>query len=253
MNQENIGKFIAEMRKECNMTQKQLAEKLGISDKTVSKWECGNGMPDLEIIIPLCQNLNITLNELLTGERLSHNNYTKNAEENIMNLLKEKKEIEGKNKLAKWQGIVAIVLFLAVLIFMKATDHYHFTSLFDFTNIVVFVILIAMTFCVLLGAGLHKYFLLGLKYSISKSPADSEADLTFAIQAFRLAEKSLIYTGLFAGAFYMIVWSKAMDDPWIVGPYFRISVLNICYGMLGGLIMLLIRNKLQKKLSGTSL
>lgn len=188
MNQENIGRFIAEMRKECNMTQKQLAEKLGISDKTVSKWECGNGMPDLE---------------------------------------KKKKR--------------------------KSTDHYHFTSLFDFTNMVVFVILIAMTFCVLLGAGLHKYFLLGLKYSISKSLVDSQEDLIFAIQAFRLAEKALIYTGLFAGAFYMIVWSKAMDDPWVVGPYFRISVLNICYGMLGGLIMLLIRSKLQKKLSGTSL
>lgn len=67
MNQEATGKFIALKRKEKNLTQEQLAERLGISNKTVSKWECGKCMPDYNIIEPLCRELDITVSELMTG------------------------------------------------------------------------------------------------------------------------------------------------------------------------------------------
>ena len=70
MDQIKIGKFIAEMRKEQNMTQKQLAELLNISDKTISKWECGKGMPDNSILLELCEALHINVNELLSGEKI---------------------------------------------------------------------------------------------------------------------------------------------------------------------------------------
>ena len=70
MDQIKIGKFIAEMRKEQNLTQIDLAEKLGISNKTISKWECGNGMPDYAVMEGLCDILQINGNELLSGERL---------------------------------------------------------------------------------------------------------------------------------------------------------------------------------------
>ena len=68
MNQEKIGRFIAELRKEKNMTQVDLANKLGITDRAVSKWENGRGMPDLSLLLPLCDTLNISVNELLSGE-----------------------------------------------------------------------------------------------------------------------------------------------------------------------------------------
>ncbi len=70
MNQKKIGKFIAELRKERKLTQKELSEKLGISEKTVSKWECGNGLPEVAYMEPLCNILGITVNELLSGEYL---------------------------------------------------------------------------------------------------------------------------------------------------------------------------------------
>ena len=70
MDQIKIGKFIASMRKARSMTQRQLADELGISDKTVSKWECGNGMPEVALMLPLCDALHINVNELLSGERL---------------------------------------------------------------------------------------------------------------------------------------------------------------------------------------
>ena len=65
MDQVRTGRFIAVRRKEKGLTQKQLAEKLGISDKTVSKWECGNGFPEISLLLPLCDELGITVNDLL--------------------------------------------------------------------------------------------------------------------------------------------------------------------------------------------
>lgn len=99
MNQVKSGRFIAEMRKQQNLTQREFADALGVSDKTVSKWECGNGMPELSFMQPICEILKIDLNELFSGEKLMDGDYKKKAEENIMNLVKEaekwKKNIVG--------------------------------------------------------------------------------------------------------------------------------------------------------------
>lgn len=99
MDQIKIGKFIAEMRKEQNLTQIDLAEKLGISNKTVSKWECGNGMPDYAVMEELCVILNINVNELLSGERLPSKDYNKKAEENMMSLIHESSEYRKREKI----------------------------------------------------------------------------------------------------------------------------------------------------------
>ena len=69
MDQRKIGRFIAEARKELGMTQRELAEALGVSNRTVSKWECGDGLPELANILPLCELLRVTADELLRGER----------------------------------------------------------------------------------------------------------------------------------------------------------------------------------------
>ena len=84
MNQEKIGKFIAECRKENNLTQEQLAEKLNITRKAISKWETGNGLPDVSIMQELCDVLKITLNELFNGEKIPDENYKKVADENLL-------------------------------------------------------------------------------------------------------------------------------------------------------------------------
>ena len=75
MNLQKNGNFIAEMRKIQNLTQKQLAEQIGVSDKTVSKWECGKGFPDVDIMLPLCQCLKININELISGESILPEEY----------------------------------------------------------------------------------------------------------------------------------------------------------------------------------
>ena len=87
MDQEKIGKFILKLRKEKNMTQIQLAERLGVTDRAISKWENGRGMPDLSLMKPLCDELGITINELLSGKKIEEKDYYIKSEENILNTI----------------------------------------------------------------------------------------------------------------------------------------------------------------------
>lgn len=116
MNLMLIGKFIAEERKRKGYTQKQLSEKLGISDKTISKWECGNGFPEISLLLPLCNELDITVNELLSGQRVSEEDYQKKAEENMVNMIREKEENRKKFLLTVTIGIISTVTFITLLL-----------------------------------------------------------------------------------------------------------------------------------------
>ena len=100
MNQEKIGKFILELRKEKHMTQQELADKLGVTDRAISKWENGRGMPDLSLMKPLCDELEITINELISAEKIDTKDYPKKSDENIINTIDyTNKKIEKKNNM----------------------------------------------------------------------------------------------------------------------------------------------------------
>ena len=105
MDQIKIGKFIAECRKNANLTQMQLSEKLGITDKAISKWERGISMPDTSIMLELCDILGISVNELLSGEKIQMEN---NDQKNEQLLLEMAKELEKKNKTI-WTAMWAIM------------------------------------------------------------------------------------------------------------------------------------------------
>jgi transcriptional regulator with XRE-family HTH domain/DNA-directed RNA polymerase subunit RPC12/RpoP len=96
MDQIKIGKFIKELRRDQGLTQAELAEKLCVSDKTISKWETGNGLPEVSLMLPLCETLAISVNELLSGRRLEEKQYYQEAEKNIMDLMEEKKKLKKK-------------------------------------------------------------------------------------------------------------------------------------------------------------
>ena len=118
MDQIKIGKFIAEERKAKKYTQRELADKLSISDKTISKWERGNGFPEVSLLLPLCNELEITVNELLSGERLQATDYKKKAEENMVNLVKEAQE--SKKKIIMSAMVSVLVIVAAVPLFVVA-------------------------------------------------------------------------------------------------------------------------------------
>ena len=116
MEQEKIGKFILQLRKEKNMTQKELAEKLGVTDRAISKWENGRGMPELSLMKALCDELGISVNELLSGEKIEKVDYQEKLEENILNTIEyTSKKVERKTHVL--QCIMGVVIILAVGLF----------------------------------------------------------------------------------------------------------------------------------------
>ena len=106
MDQIKIGKFIAQRRKQQKLTQAQLAEKLSITDRAVSKWETGRGLPDSAIMLPLCDVLGITVNDLFSGEVITVENSNRKNEELLLEMAKE---LEKKNKTI-WTSMWAIMI-----------------------------------------------------------------------------------------------------------------------------------------------
>lgn len=111
MDYEKIGNFIRESRKKKNMTQEELAEKLVVSNRTISRWENSKCMPDYSLIRALCSELDISPNELLCGEKLGDNNYKNKTNENIDNILNEYYKMKKQRKIFKNLLLILILLF----------------------------------------------------------------------------------------------------------------------------------------------
>lgn len=116
MDQVKTGRFIKACRKEKNFTQREVAERLNISEKTVSKWETGNGLPEVGLMLPLCELLEISVNELLSGERLDEKKYFEKAEQNIMSLIQEKAEAKKKLIIAFITGFAMLAAGLTIIL-----------------------------------------------------------------------------------------------------------------------------------------
>lgn len=139
MDQIQIGRLIAETRKAQNLTQRQLADTLSISDKTVSKWECGKGLPEISLMLPLCETLHITVNDLLSGEKVSEVDYQKKAEENMMDLMKENEENKKRMALSIICGIMTIIAVCSLVVIAS------FIELPTFVRILLIVFAVAVS------------------------------------------------------------------------------------------------------------
>lgn len=126
MNQVKIGRFIAECRKKNNLTQMQLAEKLNITDRAVSKWENGKAMPDSSIMLDLCSELKISVNDLLSGEIVTMDNYNEKLEKNLLEMVKQKEQAD--KRLLSLEIVIgvlsSIILFSCVFVasFVQMAD-----------------------------------------------------------------------------------------------------------------------------------
>ena len=120
MDQLKIGRFIAERRKGVNLTQMQLAERLNITDRAVSKWERGLAMPDSSIMLELCGILQISVNDLLSGEIVTMENYNKEMENNLLKVIKEKEQAD--KRLLSIEILIGVVLciFMFALIIIAS-------------------------------------------------------------------------------------------------------------------------------------
>ncbi len=140
MNQEKIGKFIAECRKKKKLTQSELAESLGVTDRSVSNWENGKNMPDLSLFKPLCAKLDITINELLSGEKLNKDEYQDKFEENIVNTIDY-----STKRITKYNQVISIIiiifgLFIAISAITIFPSESSWGSIYSVFGIIIFMI-----------------------------------------------------------------------------------------------------------------
>lgn len=115
MNQEKIGKFIANLRKEKKLTQQELAKKLGVTDRAISKWENGRGLPDYSLLQDLCDTLSISINELFSGEKISKEDYKTKAEENMSKLINDNYSEKKKNNWIIAISVAVVYLSISIL------------------------------------------------------------------------------------------------------------------------------------------
>ena len=149
MDQVKVGEFISTERKAKKLTQKELAEQLGVSDKTISRWETGNGLPDMAYLTPLCDLLKVSVNELLSGEKLPPNEYSMKAEENIMALLQENQKNKKSDRIQFAIGIVLLIVAMFMLKISMNGINNCIENFLDFPSI-IFVVLASVA-CVFIS------------------------------------------------------------------------------------------------------
>ena len=135
MDQVKIGKFIAEQRKQKGLTQMQLAERLGVTDRAVSKWENGRSMPDTSIMLELCDALKISVNELLLGEVITMENYNEKSEKLLLEMTKAKEDADKRLLTMEW-----VIGGLSLFILLASTVLAAYLPIDEWIRIVIIVV-----------------------------------------------------------------------------------------------------------------
>ena len=240
-----IGSFISNVRKEQGLTQKQLAERVGVSDKAVSRWETGKGLPDTSIMSDLCEALGININELLSGERLDADTYSGKAEKLMVDLVRDVQENKNERKAETVGMIVGIILLLVGLFGIIAVSK---SQLVFFLDTPSFIIVIAFQF-ILLGAGgqMHN-FISAFKLIFSKHKEDLISEVEQCEYAIKYARIAAILGGILSSIMgfvtvFAIVFREAYD---VLGPNLAVAVLSLFYGILISIILMPIQGRLHK-------
>ena len=148
MDQVKIGKFIAQCRKNKKLTQADLAEKLSITDRAISKWETGKGMPDSSIMLDLCKELGITVNELLSGEMIEMKDYDKKAEELLLEMKKQKEESDKRLlRIEIIMGLITVIMYMVLVMtvaFLQIEENVQLLIILPATVLVILMCFVAL-------------------------------------------------------------------------------------------------------------
>lgn len=232
MDQIKIGKFIAAMRKKQGLSQKQLAERIDVTDKTISKWETGNRMPDASILLRLSSELQIDVNELLAGEKFlseefSPEEYVKKSESNIVNLVDELNENEKRRKgggAGTLIGTLCIALAFAGLLgsslpMGRVADIFDLPTLFCLSGLKFLIISISGRFHDYLNA--WRVCLPEMELSVNEKERSLHA-IKYAGALSLTLGGIIVSIGLFSLLNYL-------DDMTIIGPALAQIVLALFY------------------------
>lgn len=254
MNQEKIGIFIADMRKKQGMSQKQLADAVGVTDKSVSKWETGKSLPEISKMEVLCETLHININELLFGERLSEAAYSDIAEKNMISLIHESETRANKINII---GLVAMMVlpFVPVMfsIFYGPTDYFggraNLAVWFDPPAITVMA---AITLLYLIGTKSVKSF--GRAFAIVVGKAEyTNTEIGVSKSTVKMVQTSWMISGILVSILGYVstvidVLSifDSQDRYAMIILNFAFASLGIVYGLIGYLLLIPIMARLEQ-------
>lgn len=240
MNLEKMGAFILEKRKQKGLTQKELADMLHLSNRTISKWECGKGIPDSAIMMELCSILGISVNELLSGEELAGEVYKAKAEENVLALIKEPAVQNRKTVLALLGNVLAevvIFLFIAFCCYMNIMSG---TNAVDYVDIPAALIVLGAVGIVLVASGMHRDFFNVIRIRMGTKIEYSETEVTKAVYVLKV----MMMTALAAGGILSVVsvintlLTTTAENRGAMDMALAVGLLGILYGLVFCLLLL---------------
>lgn len=245
LDQEKTGKYIAEKRKQLGMTQKQLAEQVGITDKAVSKWERGKSIPDSAVMEELCEVLHISMNEFFSGEDIQEENYSDKAEENIRVLI-EQSDVQKKRS-----RIVIISLtagFIGILFGLRASFMYtnERNSIGNFIDFPSFLFLLGIVAVILVLCGIMEDFIKAFAICFWKGQTDGE-QIRKSIRAVKTVLVLNLLAGMFVFLGQMIIALSATPEEDVL-KMIAILLVGIWYGVFFDLLLMPVLLRLQKKM-----
>ncbi len=247
MDQVRTGKFIAELRREKEMTQTELADIIGVSDKTVSKWETGRGMPEISTLPLLCDTLGVSVNELLSGERVAAESYTQRAEENMVTLLKESKSYNNDRSVMA----VAVPIIAVTALTLFVLSQWSGDNVVWFVDIPTILLMTVITTVFLIASGSYGDLWRSFVYSAGFGLPTHEK-LENAMTAVLLARKTLLVSGSFLSVISVIICLLS-DDTASELPVFRgclsVALLPMLYGLGCYLMSLPIAARLRRRIT----
>ena len=245
LDQEKTGNYIAEKRKQLGMTQKQLAEQVGLTDKAVSKWERGKSIPDSAIIADLCKILQISVNEFLSGEDIEKESYPDKAEENMRVLMKEHNYQKKNSKLIIVSMAIGFILTLIGLtaVFVNIQDLYIFTYFIDIPSL-VFLLGIDLVVLVLSGAVIDFFKSPSICFGKEKVEEEQIAKSIRAV-IFTLILNVLAGAFIFVGQLILTMPQalRAGKMPQVIS----VLIVTLWYSIFFDLLLLPVLFRLQKK------
>lgn len=245
MNQVKIGKFIADMRKKQNLSQKQLADQIGVTDKTVSKWETGSRMPDASLLLQLCSVLQIDVSELLVGEKFQKEEYSKKTETNIVNLVEELNEISNKSE-GRNIGTVIGSLFIGLGFLTLVITSLGVLGLPNLLALPIIFYLLGLVFLIISISGWFYDFTNALKFCFHKDQV-TEKEINASIQAIKYTSFLTLAIGWLISVIGIISAMSHIDAIISIGSALAQTVLSGFYTSILEIIYVIIFFKLRKK------
>lgn len=249
MEQEKIGKFIAELRKKHTFTQLQLAEKLGVSDKTISRWETGKGMPEISILIPLCEILEVSIEELLLGEHLTEDNskitdlQKKETEHFNINFIQDTKTNRSQNRYTMIFQILTYGIVIGIILLTLKQCGINVIVLLDLPS---FLCILIPTIVFLAGTNFWKPFWNGIGILFGKKADVSKEAVMYSKNAITLTANMMFLLGFFLSMLQIIAlfYTYKSGTLEIMAKNVSVALFPFLYGVMGFLILFLARGRL---------